>query len=63
LTVVVDHEISIDGRVQNASVVSGHPLLNDAAVQAVRQWTYKPFVLNGQAIPLTTTATVPFTLP
>ena len=56
-------EISIEGRVQNVTVMSGHALLNDAAVQAVRQWSYKPFVLNGQTIPVTTTATVNFTLP
>jgi TonB family protein len=62
-SVVLQVEISIEGRVQNVSVVSGHALLNEAAIQAVRQWTYKPFVLNGQTIPLTTTVTVPFTLP
>jgi TonB family protein len=62
-TVVLQVEISTEGRVQNVSVMSGHALLNDAAIQAVRQWTYKPFVLNGQAIPVTTTATVNFTLP
>jgi periplasmic protein TonB len=61
--VVLQVEISIEGRVQNVSVVSGHALLNEAAIQAVRQWTYKPFVLNGQTIPVVTTATVPFTLP
>lgn len=55
-------EISIDGKVQNASVVSGIPMLNDAAIQAVRQWTYKPFVLNGQTIPVSTTVTVDFAL-
>ena len=54
-------EISIEGRVQNVSVVSGHALLNEAALQAVREWTYKPFVLNGQTIPVMTTVTV--TLP
>ena len=61
--VVLQVEISIEGRVQNVTVMSGHALLNDAAVQAVRQWSYKPFVLNGQTIPVTTTATVNFTLP
>lgn len=60
--VVLQVEISLQGRVQNVSVVSGHPLLNDAAMQAVRQWTYKPFVLNGQTVPVTTTVTVPFSL-
>jgi protein TonB len=61
--VVLQVEVSIEGRVQNVSLVSGNALLNEAAIQAVRQWTYKPFVLNGQAIPVTTTATVNFTLP
>jgi protein TonB len=61
-SVVLQIEISIDGKVQNASVVSGIPMLNDAAIQAVRQWTYKPFVLNGQTIPVSTTVTVDFAL-
>jgi TonB family protein len=61
--VVLQVEISTEGRVQNVSVISGHPLLNDAAIQAVRQWMYKPFVLNGQTISVITTATVNFTLP
>jgi protein TonB len=61
-SVVLQFEISIEGRVQNVSVVSGNPLLTDAAIDAVRQWTYKPFVLNGQTIPVYTTATVNFTL-
>jgi TonB family protein len=62
--VVLQIEISTEGRVENASVLSsGNVLLTDAAIQAVRQWTYKPFVLNGQTIPVTTTATVNFTLP
>jgi TonB family protein len=61
-SVVVQFEISIEGRVQNASVVNGNPLLTAAALDAIRQWTYKPFVLNGQTIPVYTTATVNFTL-
>jgi len=60
--VVLQFQISIEGRVQNASVVSSIPLLDTAALDAVRQWTYKPFVLNGQTIPVITTATVNFTL-
>jgi TonB family protein len=60
--VVLQFQISIEGRVQNASVVGGNSLLTAAALDAVRQWTYKPFVLNGQTIPVITTATVNFTL-
>jgi TonB family protein len=62
-TVVLQVDVSTEGRVQNVSVMSGHALLNEAAIRAVREWTYKPFVLNGQTIPVTTTATVNFTLP
>jgi TonB family protein len=62
-SVVLQVEISTEGRVENVSVASGHAVLNEAAMQAVRQWTFKPFVLNGQTIPVTTTVTVPFTLP
>jgi TonB family protein len=62
-TVLLQVEISIQGFVQNVTVMSGHPLLNDAAVQAVRQWTYKPFLVNAQTVPVITTVTVSFTLP
>jgi TonB family protein len=61
-TVVLQIDLSVEGRVQGISVLTGHPLLNEAAIQAVRQWVYRPFVLNGQAIPVTTTATVDFKL-
>jgi len=61
--VVLQFEITIEGKVQNVSVVSGNPILTAAAIDAVRQWNYKPFVLNGQTIPVYTTATMNFTLP
>jgi TonB family protein len=61
---VVLLETSIDktGRVADVSVLSGHPLLNDAAVQAVQQWTYQPVLLNGQPVDVVTTVTVNFVL-
>ena len=61
--VVLQVEISIQGVVQNITVLSGHPLLNEAAIQAVRKWTYKPLIVNGQSVPVITTVTVNFTLP
>jgi TonB family protein len=61
--VLLQVEISIQGVVQNITVLSGHPLLNEAAIQAVRKWTYKPIVVNGQTVPVITTVTVNFTLP
>src|SRR5437660_8676602 len=44
LTAIIDK----DGNVQNLQLVSGHPMLAPAAIEAVKQWRYKPFLLNGQ---------------
>jgi TonB family protein len=49
------------GSVVNLSVLSGHPLLNEAAIEAVRQWRYQPILLNGQPVDVVTTVTVNFT--
>jgi len=49
-----------DGNVQNLQIVSGHPLLAPAAIEAVKQWRYKPFLLNGQPVEVETTVTVNF---
>jgi len=55
--------ISKEGAVTDIKVVSGHPLLNDAAMDAVRQWRYKPVLLNGQPISVITTVTLKFANP
>jgi TonB family protein len=55
--------INKSGQPVDLSVISGHPLLNDAAVQAVRQWEYRPAMFNGQPIEIITTVTVNFVLP
>jgi TonB family protein len=52
-----------DGQVKNVTVLSGHPLLVPAAMEAVRQWVYKPTLLNGEPVEVTTTADVNFLLP
>lgn len=53
-----------DGRVTNVELVSGHPLLVQAALDAVRQWRYKPTLLNGQPVQVATQVDVNFlTLP
>jgi protein TonB len=49
-TVVVDAVIDEKGNVVQARVVSGHPLLVDAALKAVLQWKYEPTSLNGQPV-------------
>jgi periplasmic protein TonB len=54
--------IAPNGTVQKLQVISGLPLLVDAAVRAVRQWTYKPTRLNGEPVEVITEITVNFTL-
>ena len=61
--VVLEVNITKDGKVGNLTVISGHPLLTDAAIEAVRQWEYKPTLLNGTPVDVVTTVTVNFTLP
>jgi TonB family protein len=46
-TVVLDVSIGLDGRVTAVKVVSGHPMLVQAAVDAVRKWQFKPFMQDG----------------
>jgi len=60
--VVVDADISKDGAVETLRTLSGHPLLVPAAIDAVKQWHYKPYLLNGEPIPVETQITVNFTL-
>jgi len=61
-SVVLEANISKDGAVENLRAVSGHPLLIPAAIDAVKHWRYKPYVLNGQATPVNTQITVNFAL-
>ncbi len=61
-TVVLSALIGKDGGIQNLQVVSGHPMLTSAAINAVKQWRYKPYILNGQPVEVETTVTVNFTM-
>jgi periplasmic protein TonB len=60
--VVMEAVISKDGSIESLHVVSGHPLLNQAAVDAVKQWKYRPTLLNGEPVEVITTVTVTFNL-
>jgi protein TonB len=60
--VQVQVTISEDGRVIDAAVVSGHPLLRDAALQAARQWVFKPTELSGVPVKVQGVLTFNFTL-
>ncbi len=61
-SVVLEAIIGKDGTMQRLQVLSGHPILAPAAVEAVRQWRYKPYILNGEAIEVETQITVNFIL-
>jgi protein TonB len=54
--------IGKDGTIQNLTLVSGHPLLVPSATEAVKQWVYKPTLLNGEPVEVITQIDVNFTL-
>jgi protein TonB len=60
--VVLSAVISKDGAIENLQVLSGHPLLVQAAIEAVRQWRYRPYILNSEPVEVETQITVNFTL-
>jgi protein TonB len=61
-TVVLRAMISREGSIENLQVLSGHPMLVRAAVDAVSQWRYRPYVLNGEPVEVETEVTVNFVL-
>jgi len=61
-TVVLQAQISKTGDIENLQLVSGHPMLAPAAIEAVKQWKYKPYLLNGEPVEVETTVQVNFTL-
>lgn len=58
LRVTVDEE----GNVTNEQILSGHPLLIQAAIDAVKEWKYAPTILDGEPVPVIALVTVSFTL-
>jgi periplasmic protein TonB len=61
--VVLAAIIGKDGAIQNLHVVSSaSPLLNQSAIDAVKQWRYRPYILNGEPVEVDTQITVNFTL-
>jgi protein TonB len=61
-TVRLEAVINKDGVIEELKVISGHPLLVQAALDAVQQWRYQPTLLNGVAVEVITTIDVNFTL-
>ena len=60
--VVLDVDISKDGTIESLRTQAGHPMLIPAAIDAVKHWRYKPYVLNGEPVPVQTQVTVNFSL-
>jgi protein TonB len=60
--VILEAVIGVDGRVTDARILRSIPALDQAAVDAVRQWQYTPTLMNGVPVPVIMTVTVQFTL-
>ncbi|MGD2085504.1 MAG: energy transducer TonB [Candidatus Aminicenantes bacterium] len=60
--VIVEAVTDISGNVVKTTVIAGHPLLKAAAVEAVRQWVYEPYIIDGYPKPVIFTVNVNFTL-
>jgi protein TonB len=60
--VLLEGTIAKDGTIQNLRVITGHALLTQAAVNAIEQWVYEPFLLNGSPIEIVTTFTLTFSM-
>jgi protein TonB len=60
--VVFQAVIGVDGQIRNLQLEQGHPLLVEAARNAIAQWRYRPTLLNGKPVEIATTITVRFSL-
>jgi periplasmic protein TonB len=61
-TVLLQVNINKTGDVEHVQLISGHPMLAQSAIDAVKQWKYQPYLLNGQPIDVETKVRVNFTL-
>ena len=61
-TVVLQATISKQGTIENLRALAGHPMLVRAAIEAVCQWRYRPYILNNEPVEVETQITVNFSL-
>ncbi len=61
-TVILHALISKEGTIEGLTLVSGHPMLAPSAIEAVKRWKYKPYLLNGEPVEVDTTIEVHFNL-
>ena len=62
-TVILKTMVDDTGKVQSVHLIEGNPALADAAVQAVKQWRYRPYVREGKSLPFQTVVLVDFQRP
>jgi len=62
MLVILEAQVDVNGQVKSARVLRGHPLFDEAALAAVRQWRYQPLLLNGTPTEFILTVTLQFTL-
>jgi TonB family protein len=62
-TVILQVQINKTGDVESMQLFSGHPMLAPAAIDAVKQWKYMPYLVNGEPVNVETRVTVNFSLP
>jgi protein TonB len=60
--VILEVNVDEEGNVTNIRVLKSHPLLEQAAIEAVKQWKYSPTLLNNEPVPVVATVTVEFKL-
>jgi TonB family protein len=60
--VILSVQINASGEVDGIHLISGHPMLSPPAIEAVKQWTYKPYLLDGNPVPVDTIVRLSFTL-
>jgi TonB family protein len=60
--VVLHAVIGKDGSIEDLTLISGHPMLAPAAIDAVKQWKYRPYLLNGEPVEMDTEVLISFTL-
>jgi protein TonB len=62
-TVILKTMVDDTGKVESVHLVEGNPALADAAIQAVKQWRYRPYVRDGKSLPFQTVVLVDFQRP
>lgn len=60
--IIMEAQVDTRGQVKTVNVLRGHPLFDEAAVAAVKQWRYRPLLLNGEPTEFILTVTITFNL-